>query len=133
MLTLAIGSSGGICASNSGSMGASPALLPFASMAGISMQRQVKQTLDAQAKLDCRSRERVLATALAAGRGAPLHVFVQPDCQRAPGFDRGVVRSPNGGLVAGLWTFGFTHASRLTAQWCLFLKQSRTDNGSILF
>lgn len=101
-------------------------------MAGIPMQRQAKQTLDPQAKLDSRSRERLLATPHAAGRGAPLHVFVQPDCQRAPGFERGVVRSPTGGLVAGLWTFGFTHASRLTAQWGLFVQQSRKYDERIL-
>ena len=36
----------------------------------------------------------------------PLHVFAQPDRQRSSGPERGVVGSPGGGLVAGLWPFG---------------------------
>ena len=40
----------------------------------------------------------------------PLHVFVQPDRQA---LERGVVRSPVGAPVAGLWLSGFTHAPKL--------------------
>ncbi len=88
-------------------------------------QCQAKQALDAQAKLNGRIREHLLATPLATGRCVPLHVFVQPDRQRPSGLERRVVLRPVGGFVAGLWLPGFTHASRLPAQRGRFVQQSR--------
>lgn len=88
-------------------------------------QCQAKQALDAQAKLDGRIRERLLATPFATGRCVPLHVFVQPDRQRPSDLECGVVRSPVGGLVAGLRPLGFIHAPRLPVQWGWFVQQSR--------
>lgn len=77
---------------------------------------QTEQALDAQAKLDGRIGEGVLATALATGRRVPWHVFVQPDSKRASFFKRCVVLCPVGGLVAALGYCGVNHALRLPAQ-----------------
>ena len=88
-------------------------------------QGQTEQALDAQTELDGCVGEDVLAPAFAAGWGVPLHAFVQPDCQRPSGFERGVVLCPVGGLVAGLGPLRFTHVSRLPAQRTGFVQQSR--------
>lgn len=53
----------------------------------------------------------------------PLHVFVQPDRQA---LERGVVRSPVGAPVAGLWLSGFTHAPKLPVRATGFVQQSYT-------
>lgn len=87
-------------------------------------QGQTEQALDAQTELDGCVGEDVLAPAFAAGWGVPLHAFVQPDCQRPSGFERGVVLCPVGGLVAGLGPLRFTHVSRLPAQRTGFVQQS---------
>ena len=87
-------------------------------------QGQTEQALDAQTELDGCVGEDMLAPAFAAGWGVPLHAFVQPDCQRPSGFERGVVLGPVGGLVAGLGALRFTHVSRLPAQRTGFVQQS---------
>ncbi|MFT7400771.1 MAG: hypothetical protein ACI83N_000356 [Hydrogenophaga sp.] len=79
-------------------------------------QGQAEQTLDAQAERDGCVGEGPLAPPLAAGRGVPRHVFVPPDRQLPPGFERGVVRSPVGGLVERLGALGFGHVPRLPAR-----------------
>ena len=61
----------------------------------------------------------------------PLHVFVQPNRQRPSGLECCVVLRPVGGLVAGLWLPGFTHASRLPAQRGWFVQQSRNKAPAI--
>lgn len=91
-------------------------------------QGQTEQALDAQTELDGCVGEDVLAPAFAAGWGVPLHAFVQPDCQRPSGFERGVVLCPVGGLVAGLGPLRFTHVSRLPAQRTGFVQQSRPSD-----
>ena len=90
-------------------------------------QGQTEQALDAQTELDGCVGEDVLAPAFAAGWGVPLHAFVQPDCQRPSGFERGVVLCPVGGLVAGLGPLRFTHVSRLPAQRTGFVQQSPAE------
>ena len=95
-------------------------------------QGQTKKAFDAQAELDGGVAEHVLPTPLAAGGCVPLHVFVQPDRQRAPGFERCVVRCPVGGLVAGLGALGFTHVPRLTVRGAGFVQQSHRQEHSAL-
>ena len=90
-------------------------------------QGQAEEAFDAQAELDGGVAEHVLPAPLAAGGCVPLHVFVQPDRQRAPGFERCVVRCPVGGLVAGLGALGFTHVPRLTVRGAGFVQQSPRD------
>ena len=75
-------------------------------------QGQTKQALDAQAELDGRVAEHLLPAPFAAGWRVPLHVFVQPDRQRASGFEGCVVCRPVGSLVVGFYPLGFTHGLR---------------------
>ena len=84
-------------------------------------QGQPKQTFDAQAELDGGVGEDPLATS---GRCAPLHVFVQPNRQRPLCLQRGVVRSPVGGLVAAFGPLGFTYALSLSGLRHGFVQQS---------
>lgn len=53
-----------------------------------------------------------------AGLGAPLHVTLESDGQRASGLECGVVRSPVRGLVAGLGSLRHRHVARLLAWGC---------------
>ena len=47
------------------------------------------------------------------------------DRERSSGRECGVILSPVGGLVAGLWLPGFTHVAGLPVQWGRFVQQSR--------
>ena len=53
----------------------------------------------------------MLATALAAGVGQPLHFTIEPQSQRATSLERCVVVGPVGGLVALLGGDSFTHGA----------------------
>ena len=71
-------------------------------------QRHTQQAFDAQAELDGCIRKRRMAASLVCGRGKPLHVLVQPDGQRASGFEGLVVLTPVRGLVSPLvWLAAF--------------------------
>jgi hypothetical protein len=87
-------------------------------------QGQPKKTLDTQAKLNGCIREGLLAASFATGGHVPLHVCMEPDRQQPSGLERGVVRSPAGGLVAVLWPFGFIDSQSLAAQSGGFVRQS---------
>ncbi|MFT7402940.1 MAG: hypothetical protein ACI83N_002545, partial [Hydrogenophaga sp.] len=49
-----------------------------------------------------------------------------------PGFERGVVRGPVGGLVARLGALGYGHATRLPARGARFVQQSHISRETSL-
>jgi hypothetical protein len=70
-------------------------------------QGQIEQALDGQTELNRRLAVRRNAAPLAAGSAVPTHVLVQPDQQRATGFQCGVVLFPVGRSVLRLCRGGY--------------------------
>lgn len=80
-------------------------------------QRLPEQAFDAQAELDRRVRERLIATPLAIGLGQPLHVLVQSHRQQASRLQRRVVLRPVRRAVAAPHFFAFTHRPSRPSGW----------------